>query len=141
VRTVNNRNLLHHPPPTVILVGRRQGVLDEAAKELQGAVAGTKYIGRAVDPTDDATVDAFWDGLATDGVHVDALVQCSGIFGQAKPLLELGLEGLGSMMASNFKGPIHMALRFGSQAGGDDKDKQKFFVYVSTNAVNLAEHN
>ncbi|KAL1887912.1 hypothetical protein Sste5346_009916 [Sporothrix stenoceras] len=127
---------------TVIIVGRRQAVLDEAAKALEATASkggsATKYVGKAVDLTNDAAVDTFWDGLASDGVHVDVLVQCSGIFGQPKPLIELGLEGINKMMASNFKGPVHNALRFGNQA---DKEREKFFVYVSTNAINYSDHN
>lgn len=110
---------------TVVLVGRRQAVVDATAAELEKAAkaAGspTKYRGEAVDLTDDAKVDAFWDRLARDGVHVDVLVQCSGIFGQPKPLLELGLDGIQGMFASNFRGPLHMALRFGNQPGDHEK--------------------
>ncbi|CAK7207869.1 hypothetical protein SEUCBS139899_010684 [Sporothrix eucalyptigena] len=126
---------------TVIILGRRQAVVEASVAELQklakDAGSPTQYRSEAVDLTDDAKVDAFWDKLAQDNVNVDVLVQCSGIFGQPKPLLELGLSGIQSMFDSNFRGPVHMALRFGKQFG----DHEKFFVYVSTNAVNLSEHN
>ncbi|CAK7234820.1 hypothetical protein SCUCBS95973_009063 [Sporothrix curviconia] len=126
---------------TIVLLGRRKAVVEETAAELEKAAkaAGspTKYRGEAVDLTDDALVDAFWDKLAKDGVHVDVLVQCSGIFGQPKTLLELGLDGIQTMFDSNFRGPVHMALRFGNQPG----DREKFFVYVSTNAINYSDHN
>ncbi|ERS98796.1 hypothetical protein HMPREF1624_03986 [Sporothrix schenckii ATCC 58251] len=142
---------------TVILVGRRQNVLEAAARELEDVAKSTKspthFRAVAVDVTDDATVDAFWAQLAADGVHVDVLVQCSGTFGQPKPLLELGLKAahagdgaagvpaLDDMMAANFRGPMNMALHFGKQSSGGDDSKQKYFVYVSTNAVNMADHN
>lgn len=127
----------------VIILGRRQAVLEEAAKEPEAIISkdngsSTKYVGKAVDLTDDAAVDAFWDGLAAEGTHVDVLVQCSGIFGQPKPLIELGLDGIDKMMASNFKGPVHNALRFVNQT---DKEKEHYFFYVSTNAIDYSNHN
>lgn len=61
---------------TVVLVARREGRLEELARELEGA--GREALVRPCDLTDDDQVDALLEGLAVDGVAVDHLVNNAG---------------------------------------------------------------
>lgn len=93
---------------TIIIIGRRINVLEEAATELRAA-GDSKIMTYGVDVTDETGVTALWDGLAKKGISVDVLILNSGIGGPEGSVLELGTSGLRGLYEANVEGPVHFA--------------------------------
>ncbi|KAF2666299.1 NAD(P)-binding protein [Microthyrium microscopicum] len=125
---------------TVIIIGRRESVIAEAAskleKEAKSVGTGTKIISRSLDATDLAKVDAFWNDLAAQGVNVDVYVANAAKFSDGKSILELGFDEVWSQIETNTKSPLYFVNKFCAQPG----DKKKYIVNVSTQAIHLTTH-
>lgn len=131
-------NFVRAAATTVIIIGRRENVLQEAVAELeavaQSAGSPTKVLSRAVDATATAQVDALWAELAGRGLTVDVLVLNSVKFSSEHTLLGMGTPEVWSHFEANVKAPLYMAELFSKQPG----EKPRFLQFVSTAAINMS---
>ena len=106
---------------TLIIIGRRLDVLEEAAsklrKEAEAAGATTKIIVRQLDVTDLPGVEKFWKDLAAENIVVDVFVNNAVRFSEPKPLLELGFEELSAQFDTNVKSAFFFTDKFVKQPG------------------------
>ncbi|KAF9874615.1 short chain dehydrogenase [Colletotrichum karsti] len=122
----------------VIILGRRQKVVDEAASQLQGEYPSVKIDGRQSDVSDLDSADGLWGALESEGVHVDVLVLNAGVTTQGSPILELGRDEIWSQYIVNVRSHLDFTERFYKQRG--DEDRGKFLLNVSTEAIhNIAK--
>lgn len=68
------RNFARSGAKTVILTGRRESVLNNAARELEAQFPDTVFVKLQVDAADSSGVKALWDGLDAQELVVDVLV-------------------------------------------------------------------
>ena len=102
----------------VIIVARRQNVLDDAAAELKRQYGEkTTIITKQCDQTDKDAVKKLWSDLGDEGASVDILVLNAASFGEQKPLLELGADDIRRNIETNVLGPIDLIEGFNKQPG------------------------
>ena len=111
---------------TVVIIGRRFDVLEEARSRLEEAAraagTNTKIVTRACDVTDRAQTDAFWKELSDVlGIVVDVFIANAAKPAQPKPILEAGTDDIWSQLEVNAKAPLYWTEKFTSQPG----EKQK----------------
>lgn len=119
---------------TVIIIGRRSDVLEEARSRLEEAAkaagTSTKIIARACDVTDRAQVDTFWKELNNVlGIVVDVFVANAAKPSQPKPILDAGTDDIWSQLEVNAKAPLYWMEKFHSQPGGSPKVSIESFSY------------
>jgi len=111
---------------TVIIVGRRLGVLEEARSHLEEeanvAGTGTKIIARACDVTDRAQIDALWKEL-NEGLEmvVDVFVANAAKLAQPKTILEAGTDDIWSQPEVNARAHLYLTEKLHSQPGKKQK--------------------
>jgi NAD(P)-dependent dehydrogenase (short-subunit alcohol dehydrogenase family) len=114
---------------TIILIGRRAGVLETARTRLvEEAGTGTKIIIQTCDVTNTADVDALWQSIAEEGIVVDVYVANAAKFTEPKSMLELGTEEVWNQVETNVKSPLYFAEKFHTQPGSNT-DKRKVTKY------------
>lgn len=122
------RNFVRASADTVIILGRRADVLAEAVTKLEKEAAATgtntKIISRTCDVVNMTEVEAFWKGLAADGITVDVFVNNVAKFTDPKPILELGADEVWSQMEVNAKSPLYFVEKFYAQP--TEKQKVSF---------------
>jgi NAD(P)-dependent dehydrogenase (short-subunit alcohol dehydrogenase family) len=120
---------------TVIIVGRRLEILQEAATELsqkaQTVKSPSKIIARQCDVANKENISALWDDLAKQGLVVDVLVLNAAKFTEPKMLLELGSEEIWSQVEANFYGPLILTEYFLKQNQGKQKVIEKSLRILS----------
>lgn len=112
----------------VIIIGRRQSILETAASRLEAVAKGvgtmTKIITRAADMVKLEDIEALWNHLAAQNINVDVLVNSAAKFTDPKPLLELGADEVWSQIEVNAKAPLYLTEKFCAQKS----DKQRVGV-------------
>lgn len=115
---------------TLIIIGRRREVLEEAVtklrKEAKTAGADTKIIFRQLDVTDLPAVEKFWNDLAAESITVDVFVNNAVKFSEPKPLLDLGFEELQAQFDTNVKSAIFFTERFIKQPGEKQRVSSRY---------------
>ena len=115
---------------TLIIIGRRANVLEEAKAKLEqeAKTAGTqtKIITSALDVTDRAAVDALWKGFADQGIHVDVYVANAAKFTEPKPVLELGVDEVWDHVEVNALSPLRFIEKLHAQPGTKQKVAHPF---------------
>lgn len=110
---------------TVVIIGRRVDVLEEAATKLEALAktheSPTKILKYGCDITNPVDVQKVWDDLASKKLTVDALVSNVAKFTEPKPLMELGADEVWSQVEVSLKAPLYFTEKFCAQPG----DKQK----------------
>lgn len=113
------QSFVHASADTVIIIGRRQPVLETAASRLEAEVkvAGTKtkIMTHACDLVKKEDTEALWNHLAAQNIIVDVLVHSAAKFTEPKPLLELGADEIWSQMEANAKAPLYFTEKFCAQ--------------------------
>ncbi|KAK4235393.1 hypothetical protein C8A03DRAFT_36746 [Achaetomium macrosporum] len=117
----------------VIITGRREQVLAASAARLRSEADGskTKISSFVSDMTDVNSSNALWDGFASAGIVIDVLVLNAMSHGEAKPILQAGLDATWRVFETNVRGLLHYAERFAKQEGA----RQKYLVNVSTSSI------
>ncbi|KAM0270456.1 hypothetical protein ACHAQH_009413 [Verticillium albo-atrum] len=92
----------------IIILGRRQNVLDEAVARLAGEHPTVKVIGRTCDIADGKAINDLWASLAWDGILVDVLVPCGAKVWPPHTVLGLGTESIWDGFVTNAKAPLHL---------------------------------
>lgn len=130
------RSFVQASADTVILIGRRVNLLEEAAAKLEEEAkksnTNTKIISQACDMTNLDETKAFWDSLAAKGVTVDVLVANVAKFSEPKPIFELGSDEVWSQLEVNVKSHLYFTEQFYSQSNGKKKVGKELFILVSS---------
>jgi NADP-dependent 3-hydroxy acid dehydrogenase YdfG len=104
---------------TIIIIGRRQEILEEAASKLEGEAKAngmsTKIITRVADITKQSDIDALWSDFENQNITIDVYVANAAKFSEAKTLFELGTDEVWSQLEANVKSPLDFAEKFYSQ--------------------------
>lgn len=126
------RSFVQASADTVILIGRRFNLLEEAASKLEEEAkksnTNTKIIKQACDMTNLDETRAFWDSLTAKGVTVDVLVANVAKFTEPKPIFELGSDEVWSQMEVNVKAHLYFTEQFYSQSSGNKKVRKNLVV-------------
>ncbi|KAK2778613.1 short chain dehydrogenase [Colletotrichum kahawae] len=117
----------------IIILGRRQNVLDEAVLQLHKEYPSVKIDGRQSDVSDLEETDALWKGFENDGIFVDVLVLNAALVSAGSPILELGRDEVWGQYLVNVRSHLDFTERFYKQKSGENR--QKFLVSVSTEAT------
>lgn len=134
------RSFVQASADTVILIGRRFNLLEEAASKLEEEAkksnTNTKIIKQACDMTNLDETRAFWDSLTAKGVTVDVLVANVAKFTEPKPIFELGSDEVWSQMEVNVKAHLYFTEQFYSQSSGN----KKYLINVSSQVIHMTAH-
>ncbi|KAK4149661.1 hypothetical protein C8A00DRAFT_46764 [Chaetomidium leptoderma] len=119
----------------VIVTGRRQAVLDNAVAQLKSEAKGsaTAVTGIVSDMADLEGSEKLWDSFKHDGLVIDVLVLNGVAAGEAKPILEAGLEKIWKVFETNVRALLDHTERFYKQ----EASSKKYLVNVSTSAIHL----
>ncbi|KAJ0277438.1 hypothetical protein Brms1b_007715 [Colletotrichum noveboracense] len=124
----------------IIILGRRQNVLDEAASQLRKEYPSVKIDGRQSDVADLDETGALWENFENDGIFVDVLVLNAAVVSAGSPILELGRDEVWSQYLVNVRSHLDFTERFYKQKAGENRQKVwfmrlPFLVSVSTEAT------
>ncbi|KAF4826417.1 Short chain dehydrogenase citE [Colletotrichum tropicale] len=86
----------------IIILGRRQNVLDEAVSQLHKEYPSVKIDGRQSDVANLDETDSLWKSFENDGIFVDVLVLNAALVSAGSPILELGRDEIWSQYLVNF---------------------------------------
>jgi NAD(P)-dependent dehydrogenase (short-subunit alcohol dehydrogenase family) len=122
----------------VIIVARRQNVLDDAAAQLREQYGDkTAVFTKQCDQTDREAVSKLWLGLRDEGLEVDILVLNAATFSYAKPLLELGADEMRNAIETNVLGPIDLIEGFNAQPGDSRRVRGPRIYYGNEMSLRL----
>ncbi|KAK4662255.1 uncharacterized protein QC763_0111470 [Podospora pseudopauciseta] len=126
----------------VIIVGRRQGFLQDGVKRLEAeartAGTNTKISGYSSDVSSLEASEKLWAELKEDGIVVDVLVLNAVALGPGGALVEANLEAVWKAYEVNVRSLLDHTQRFYNQVG----KRQKYLVSVSSSMVhNLDNEN
>lgn len=97
---------------TIVLVGRRQHVLESATKTLKAETPALKVHIHTVDVTDTDSTASLWKWINASGLVVDVLVLGHGRPSPLKTLLDLGTETVWDFYKINVRAHMDFAERF-----------------------------
>ncbi|KAK8063039.1 hypothetical protein PG997_015136 [Apiospora hydei] len=127
---------------TVVIVGRREGFIQDAATKLGQQFPEAQVVGLRCDVAESDDVEALWADLKARGILVDVLVLNATIVPPMAPLLEVGTKVIMESYNVNLKGNLDMTEHFykqeGSRKGVTKRNSSDgYLVHVST----VAAHN
>lgn len=144
---------------TIIILGRREQVLADAASNMEEIAkslkTGTKIIYQVCDICSKAEVDRLWKCFSEQGISVDVFISNAVKFSEPKPLMELGAEEVWSQMEINAKAPLFLMEKFYGQPGDSKKVRRasplletrlltrrptQYVINVSSNIVHQTAH-
>ncbi|KAH7014436.1 uncharacterized protein B0I36DRAFT_389332 [Microdochium trichocladiopsis] len=117
----------------VVMLGRRQDVLDKAAQGLAGAHPDTQVAPRVCDIFDEDAAGKLWAEFEAEGTVVDVLVWSGVHFPAFASILKQGVKRLWEDLESNVRMPLLWVEKLYNQPGG--ADRQKSSIYVTTKDI------
>ena len=106
----------------LVIVGRRESVIDDAIAELTGEVdkqgGSTVFLGKSCDIADLESSGSLWDQLITDGVYVDTMVLNAASPAGPGPILGRGSAKIWDDFTANVRPTIYFTERFYKQGDG-----------------------
>ena len=125
----------------VVIVGRRQDVLDKARTTLSAGHTGTKFHAFAGTIVDEKRVKEIFASVRADIAEPDILVTSAAYFPHFASVLELDAEQLREAFATNVLGNLSLLRAFldmpSSAKVGQAEKMQKIVLEVSTGAVHV----
>ncbi|KAK4208325.1 NAD(P)-binding protein [Rhypophila decipiens] len=119
----------------LIIIGRRQNVLDEAVKTLtahaQSLNSPTTILSRSLDASDHEAVSTLWSSFKSEGIVIDVLVLNHAVPGPVKNFMETDLFEIWKIFEINSRSILDFTQQFYNQGA----DKKKYLVNVSTSAL------
>lgn len=100
---------------SVILLGRRPDVLNDAVSKLNEAHPNTAVTGRVCDVHVRDQVQQLWDDLEKEKVAIDVLVLNAVAIPAMQPILEQGADRLWQDFENNIHVPLYIVERFYKQ--------------------------
>ncbi|KAF7555270.1 hypothetical protein G7Z17_g2282 [Cylindrodendrum hubeiense] len=122
----------------VIIIGRRQDVLDSTVTQAQAEYPGTKFLGYATDVAKEASIEQLWLSLKKDRILVDVLVLSAAKLSPEHTILSLGTKTVWDEFVVNVKAPLDMTERFYKQEGRDTSRKLSVLLLSSGAAHDYA---
>ncbi len=106
---------------TVVIAGRRADVIESAVSKLSSEFASRslQVLGLSCDVGDSSSIDALWTSLREKGLTIDTLVLSAGMVSGAKPILEVGADGVSAGLLINLHGHVRLVERLYKQEGRD----------------------
>ncbi|KAI8675623.1 hypothetical protein NCS57_00464000 [Fusarium keratoplasticum] len=117
---------------SVILLGRRADVLNDAVSKLNEAHPNTAVTGRVCDVHVRDQVQQLWDNLEKEQATIDILVLNAVGIPAMQPILEQGADRLWEDFENNIHIPLYIVERFYKQP---QHSSQKFLIFVSTQDI------
>ncbi|RSL61400.1 hypothetical protein CEP53_005130 [Fusarium sp. AF-6] len=117
---------------SVILLGRRADVLNDAVAKLNEAHPNTTVTGRVCDVHVRDQVQKLLDDLEKEEVAIDVLVLNAVGIPAMQPILEQGADRLWQDFENNIHTPLYIVERFYQQP---QHSGQKFVIFVSTQDI------
>jgi hypothetical protein len=108
----------------VIIIGRRESLVQDAARELSQGLSGQVVLGLPCDISHPSQVDALWQTLRGQGITVDVLVLNAVKISEEKPILEVGTVGIWSDFDVNVRAQLQMTETFYKQTSSG-RSRQK----------------
>jgi NAD(P)-dependent dehydrogenase (short-subunit alcohol dehydrogenase family) len=96
----------------VVIAARNLAACQDVAREIAGR-SGVRARGVAMDVTSVASVEAAVDAVVSEFGAIDVLVNCAGIAGTEKPVLEMADEDMAEVMGVVLYGTLHVARAVG----------------------------
>lgn len=118
------RSFVRAGAESVIIIGRRQDALDDAALKLEKE-GSSKILTLSCDQADTRSVQTMWTRLAQRNILVDVLVLNAADFVEEKPILELGRGRLWEAYVTNVRGLLDMVEAFNAQHRGGPKASRR----------------
>jgi NAD(P)-dependent dehydrogenase (short-subunit alcohol dehydrogenase family) len=127
---------------TVIIIGRRAGILEAAKGKLEEEAKTTATYSniriKACDVLNFQEVDKLWKELEDEVVGgVDVYVANAAKFTEPQPMFELGVEEVWSQVETNVKSPLYFAEKFWKQPGTGEKQKVSSILSVPNSLLSL----
>ncbi|HWK26363.1 MAG TPA: SDR family NAD(P)-dependent oxidoreductase [Solirubrobacter sp.] len=131
-----NQGLGHETARRLIAAGHDVwiGARDEAAGRAAADELGGRFV--ALDVTDDASVAAARDTIATQVGHLDVLVNNAGISASRRAVLDTQPDELADILQTNVIGPVRTTLAFRDLLNASDNP---VVVNVSSSLASLTE--
>ncbi|KAF4947137.1 hypothetical protein FSARC_14042 [Fusarium sarcochroum] len=117
---------------TVIILGRRTDIANDAASKLTEAYPNTKVIARTCDVFVRNQAQQLWDDLEKDNILIDVLIVNAVGVPALQPVLEQGTDRLWQDFENNIHAPLYLVERFYKQPS---HSKQKFVISLSTQDI------
>ncbi|CAH0022209.1 unnamed protein product [Clonostachys rhizophaga] len=116
----------------VIIVARRQSVVESAVSRLGLEFQETTVIGRVCDVSNLDAVDNLWQSLATEDIHVDVVVLNAAKL-SAQPILNVGRDAVWGEYLLNTRVNLDFTERLYKQL--NSKGRQKVLINLSSMAI------
>lgn len=127
------RNFIKASAKHVIILGRRQEVVESAAeklsKEADGFGSSTLVEGKVCDVASLESTAAFWEDLQRNGVYVDVLVLNAASHTDTAPILENGLRNVWASFEANVRSTLDFTERFYKQTGKQGSRKVRLSLF------------
>ncbi|KAK2060396.1 short chain dehydrogenase [Colletotrichum caudatum] len=117
----------------IIILGRRQNLVDEAVSKLEREYQGVQFSGVQSDANDLEHSEKLWKGFEEDGTVIDVLVLNAAKISSDGPILALGRDDVWESFTMNARSLLDFSERFYKQKNGEGR--QKFLVNLSTEAI------
>jgi NAD(P)-dependent dehydrogenase (short-subunit alcohol dehydrogenase family) len=121
----------------VVLVARNLEGCTSVAESISNEF-GVKAIGKALDVRDSKMVECVVQETIADFGKIDILVNCAGISGVAKPVLEMSDKEMDEVMSVNFRGVFFVSRAVAKQM---EKQKSGRIINVASMGAKLAARN
>lgn len=92
----------------IVICSRRLEICQSAALEI-AAATGAEAIGLSCDITDEGSIDRLLDRVLNEQGGIDILVNCAGVGGSEKPVLEMKSADWDNVLAINLKGAYSLS--------------------------------
>ncbi|KAM0547636.1 hypothetical protein ACHAO7_007028 [Fusarium culmorum] len=122
----------------VIITGRRQDVLDEAATKIKAKYPKVEAVPIINDFADEAATHGLWAKLAADGIFVDVLVLNAAKMWLPNTLLGLGFDTFKDGLAVNVAAPYLWTSLFHKQREVNP-DRKLALISLSTGAIHATQ--
>ncbi|OLN98069.1 D-erythrulose reductase [Colletotrichum chlorophyti] len=117
----------------IIILGRREDVVERAVSRLRDEYPKTQIIGRYSDVSDLVSTEKLWKGFEDEGIVIDVLVLNAAKISDPGPILSLGRDEVWGQYEINVRSLLDFAERFSKQNGAEDRPK--FLVNLSSESV------
>ncbi|KAF5243305.1 hypothetical protein FAUST_2873 [Fusarium austroamericanum] len=122
----------------VIITGRRQDVLDEAADKIKVKYPRVEVVPIINDFADEAATHGLWKTLAEDGIFVDVLVLNAAKMWLPNTLLGLGFDAFKDGLKVNVAAPYLWTSLFHKQREANP-DRKLALISLSTGAIHATQ--
>lgn len=107
----------------IIVLGRRQSLVEQAVSKLQAEYPAVEFLGRQCDVDDLESTEKLWRGFEGDDIVIDVLVLNAAKISTNSPILTLGRDEVWSQFTMNVRSLLDFTERFYKQKGGKDRAK------------------